>query len=1038
MVVSLQNISSYSLLESPMTVQSLLQGAKQKGYSSIALTDLNVTYGLVNFYKLAKQEGIKPLLGMQITLTGLISSGENYNLILIAKSNKGYQNLLSLSSKIQLNKTLAAEEVIKEFKELFVIVPANADSELVQLADRSDNQGESYLRKLTSLLDSSNELYLGIHADKEESNYINYLKTMSKQFKLPLVAVEDVQYQNPQDKFLQVALQNIKVGEVIKSNLKSLLNERGEKYLKDEQKLEIGYRNFDLQEALKNAEKIAQQANAEIEFQEPQLPTYPQDKFSTSQEYLVNLVQEGLAKKFNNHIPRNYQQRLEYELKIIHEMGFNDYFLIVWDAINYAHSKNILTGPGRGSAAGSLVSYALNITSVDPIKYNLLFERFLNPARKQMPDIDLDIPDKQRSTIIKYMAEKYGREHTAQILTFVTFSAKQVLGEVAKVFGFNESEIAKWTKAVPSGQGKMTLEKAYQQSKRLQFLVNASPMNNLLFATAKHLEGLPLRTSIHAAGLVLSDKRLDEVVGLQPGILDIPITQQTKENVEKLGLLKIDFLGLKTLTILENILALVQQEGTKIELERIPLNDVKTFRTFQKGETDSIFQFESAGIKRVLRKLKPTSFEELVAINALYRPGPMQNIDSFIRRKNRHEKVTYPDQSLENILRPTYGIWVYQEQVMKTAQAFAGYSLGEADLLRRAISKKDKEIIAHEKDKFIQRALKNGHPENLAEKIYENIAQFAGYGFNRSHAVAYSKLAYWLAYLKTNYPKEFYTVLLNDNFAHTEKVKKYLQVLRDKGVRILPPSINKSAATFTVEKDGIRVGLKEIKNLNQDFIKEIENLTSIYSLEDFLQRIDKKYLRQDQVELLVKAGAFDEFKIDRLQVLSRLSSIISTVKFKEENSYADAKYNAVVKQNKDRSSQYKRAELEEEVMGFSVTASMLMTLQQFTKKKYNTKKLGEFTSRQQGIAIGELVSLKKVRTKNDEEMAFTTFKDTSGEFEIIIFPRSYSELKDKLDEGKIYLLRVSTQNDRYDPNKIQFLLQDARKIKVHEKINVKE
>ena len=1015
-----------------MTISSLLDGAKQKGYTSIALTDLNVTYGLVDFYKLAKQKEIKPLLGMQITLKGLIDSAENYNLILIAKNKQGHQNILSLSSKIQINKKIPQEEIIKEFEELFVIVPANVDSELLQLSDRKDNQGEDYLRKLKNLLSASNELYLGIHADKEMSSYINYVKTVGKQFDLPLVAVEDVQYQNAQDKFLQLTLQNIRVGEPFKGNIKTLLTEQGNNFLKDEQRLEISYRNFDLQEALENAEKIAQQANVEIEFKEPQLPKYPQDKFASSQEYLVSLAQTGLAKKFNNQIPKIYQQRLEYELKIIHEMGFDDYFLIVWDAINYAHSKKILTGPGRGSAAGSLVSYALQITSIDPIKYNLLFERFLNPARKQMPDIDLDIPDKQRNTIIKYMAEKYGKDHTAQILTFVTFSAKQVLGEVAKVFGLNEAQVAKWTKAVPSSQEKMTLEKAYQQSKRLQFLVNASPMNNLLFATAKHLEGLPIRTSIHAAGLVLSDKKLDEVVGLQAGPLEIPITQQTKENVEKLGLLKIDFLGLKTLSILENILRLLQQEGIKVELDRIPLDDKNTFETFKNGETDAIFQFESGGIKRVLQKVKPTNFEDIVAVNALYRPGPMQNIDTFIRRKNYREKVQYPDESLVKILQPTYGIWIYQEQVMQTAQIFAGYSLGEADLLRRAMSKKDKEIIAHEKNKFIMRAVKNGHQKQVAAQVYENIAQFAGYGFNRSHAVAYSKLAYWLAYLKTNYPKAFYTVILNDNFAHVGKVKKYLQFLREKGIGILPPSINKSQASFTMEDTGVRVGLKEIKGLSQDFIKEIVNLTQVNSLEEFLGKIDKKYLKQDQLEALIKAGAFDEFGIDRLQALSRLSSLISTVKFKEENPQMDSGYDAVVKTNKNRSSQYKRAELEEQAMGFSVTASILMTLQQFTKEKYQTKRFQEFEVRQQGLAIGELLSLKKVRTKKDEEMAFAKFKDTSGEYEVIIFPKNFADLKEKLEVGKIYLLRLSTQADRYDPNKIQFLLQDVKKIKVKE------
>ncbi len=723
--VSLQNLSSFTLLESPTKVKDLAENAKKKGYSALALTDVNITYGLVNFYKAAKETGIKPLLGMQLRINGLVDQANKYDLIVIAKDDQGYKNILRLSSAVNLltengekENVLELEELKKYLGHLVIITPSNIHSELKMLQANNPKMGANYIRTLKDSVPTSSSIYLGVYADQGQQEYINYLRSLATQFELLLTAVEDGQYLNRNEQFLRRTLQAIKSNTHLE-NVEQLAKQAGSHYLKNSEELQVNYRKFGIEDALENAEKIGQICSAQITFQDPQLPKFKQNKFPTSKEYLYSLAQNGLAKRFKGRIPEKYQARLDYELKVINEMGFDDYFLIVWDVMNFAHSVHITTGPGRGSAAGSLVSYALRITEVDPLEYNLLFERFLNPARQQMPDIDLDIPDNRRDEVIKYMFEKYGMNHAAQILTFGTLAAKQVLKDVCRVFGLNKVETYRWLDAIPHAKGKITLAEAYQKSKELQLLVNTNAFSKILFATAEHLENLPRHYSIHAAGLVITDDSLAEIVGLQAGPLGIPVTQQTKLNVESLGLLKIDFLDLRNLTILGNIIAALKSEGVEIDPNQIPLNDQETLALFQRGDTDAVFQFESDGIKRVLEQLHPDSFEDIVAVNALYRPGPMNNIGHFINRKHGKEKVQYPDPSLKKILGPTYGVLVYQEQVMQTAQVLAGFSLGEADLLRRAMSKKNADVIQKEREKFIQGAVKLGRRKEIAEQVYD-------------------------------------------------------------------------------------------------------------------------------------------------------------------------------------------------------------------------------------------------------------------------------------------------------------------------------
>lgn len=1031
--VSLQNLSSFTLLESPTKVKDLAENAKKKGYSALALTDVNITYGLVNFYKAAKETGIKPLLGMQLRINGLVDQANKYDLIVIAKDDQGYKNILRLSSAVNLltengekENVLELEELKKYLGHLVIITPSNIHSELKMLQANNPKMGANYIRTLKDSVPTSSSIYLGVYADQGQQEYINYLRSLATQFELLLTAVEDGQYLNRNEQFLRRTLQAIKSNTHLE-NVEQLAKQAGSHYLKNSEELQVNYRKFGIEDALENAEKIGQICSAQITFQDPQLPKFKQNKFPTSKEYLHSLAQNGLAKRFKGRIPEKYQARLDYELKVINEMGFDDYFLIVWDVMNFAHSVHITTGPGRGSAAGSLVSYALRITEVDPLEYNLLFERFLNPARQQMPDIDLDIPDNRRDEVIKYMFEKYGMNHAAQILTFGTLAAKQVLKDVCRVFGLNKVETYRWLDAIPHAKGKITLAEAYQKSKELQLLVNTNAFSKILFATAEHLENLPRHYSIHAAGLVITDDSLAEIVGLQAGPLGIPVTQQTKLNVESLGLLKIDFLGLRNLTILGNIIAALKSEGVEIDPNQIPLNDQETLALFQRGDTDAVFQFESDGIKRVLEQLHPDSFEDIVAVNALYRPGPMNNIGHFINRKHGKEKVQYPDPSLKKILGPTYGVLVYQEQVMQTAQVLAGFSLGEADLLRRAMSKKNADVIQKEREKFIQGAVKLGRRKEIAEQVYDYIAQFANYGFNRSHAVAYSKIAFWLAYFKVHYPGASYLSLLNSNIGNRNKIAQYLMQAQEAGIKTLPPDIENSKADFSLENGKILVGLKAVRGLRSDLLKQIlEIKRPIKSMTDFLWKIDNNLLSADAIANLIKAGAFDRLAPNRNELLKINKDLVESVKMAGSNLSLFETLEPKIEEEKMPTAAEKSA-MEVEAMGFSTGINPIIAVQKYARK-YNAKRLQAFENNEQGIAVGKLMKIKQITTKKGDNMAFAVFSDSSGDKDFTIFPQVWEKVGENLKIGEIYLLQVKTQSDRFSPTKTQFLLSNARKV----------
>lgn len=1029
--VSLQNLSAYSLLESPTTVVALVRAAKERGYYSIALTDYDKTYGFLQFNDAAIAAGIKPIFGLQLFIQGIVDQSTKYPLLFLAKDQIGYENILKLSSYSALTTDLQPlAKVRKYLTHLYVITPANSLGELKYLDQANHQLIDNYIRELSKILPTSSALYLGAYAADSEKNYLAVLRQIEKQYEIPLVALEDVRYLEPSNQF------DTKVLRAIKDNAKvqspdALSKMSGSHALFGRAEIEARYSEFGLDDAVANSAEIAANCNVKIAPVKSSLPFFKQTEFPNSSEYLADLVDRGLKFRFRGRsVPPEYQARITSELKVINSMGFADYFLIVWDVVRFAHHEHILTGPGRGSAAGSLVSYALQITNVDPIKYGLLFERFLNPARAQMPDIDLDIPDRDRERILHYMYQKYGLDHVAQIITFGTFGMKQAIRDTGRVFGQSELEMRRWSDII--GQTKAdNLTEAFTKSAKLQTLVKATPRNKLIFETAKLLEGLPRNTSTHAAGIVLTDGSLVKTVGLEAGSTnEIPLTQQTMTYVEKIGLLKIDFLALSNLTLLDNILQAVKANGTTIKLEQIPLNDPQTLALFARGDTDGIFQFDNTeDVKRMLRQIKPDSFLDIVAANALNRPGPSQNIPQFVARKLKKEETVYLDGSLAALLQETYGVMLYQEQVMLVARVFAGFSLADADLLRRAISKKKVELLEEQRKKFIAGALKLGHEQDQAERIFAHIERFGGYGFNKSHAVAYSMLAFWLAYLKMHYPGEFFSEQLNQNQRNLAKVNQYLNTVQFKGIKLAGPNINLSGSDFAYHDDVISMGLSSIKGVSRAFVADIlakrEGSGAFKNLTDFLQRIEPAFQKVDIIENIVKSGAFDQLESNRRQLLNSVSDAVQAVKLSGNNTSIFDVLEPKLEDVPDFTAN-ERAELEESVLGVSFSQNLLIDAQKYAKK-LNAKSFSELKVNQVQMTVGKLLKYHQILTKKNEPMAFMTFSDGISQIEVTAFPQAFEQFKDDLEEQQVYLLRVKTQLDRYDVNAQQYVLNNLKK-----------
>ncbi|MFT8870814.1 MAG: DNA polymerase III subunit alpha [Sporolactobacillus sp.] len=862
--VHLHVYSEYSLLESTCRLPALVSRAKASGQPALAITDRNAMYGVVPFYKACLHAGIQPVIGMTLAL----KSGEQNRrpqscdwLVLLAEDEGGYRNLVRLASKVQTerDKQLPYSELVNASDGLIVLSGGREGPvDRLLAAGRLDDA-----RRLT---DFFRQKFPGrFYLECQPGSRLEQLK----QLDAPLVVTSPVHCLEASDVRAYACLRAIDRGTSLSAELEALVSENLFFLSADA----LAARTGAPDEAFASSVAIAARCHVTFDFNRRRLPAYPLAPGQTAKATLRALCMQSVSTRVQQN-EGNVTERLEKELAVIDRMGFNDYFLIVADLVKQARRSNILAGPGRGSAAGSLVAYLLGITEVDPLRYHLLFERFLNPERVSMPDIDLDFPDEERETMIAYAREKYGRSHVAQIITFGTFGARAALRDAGRALGLSQPVVDRLARGVPQ-EPKMTLERALKASSQLRGMIQSQSELADLFALASQIEGLARHTSIHAAGVIFSDRPLTELVPLQEGHEHFLITQYPMDALEALGLLKIDFLGLRNLTFMSKVLRALQvQTGVRISPPDIPEGDEKTYALLGRGDTTGVFQLESAGIRHVLRQLQPSDFEDVVAVVALYRPGPARFIGDYIKRKHGEEPVRYPHPDLEPILRQTWGVLVYQEQIMQIAVNVAGYSLGKADSLRRAIAKKKRELLEAQQKDFLQGCLANGYGQAVARQLFDLIVRFADYGFNRSHAVAYSLIAYSLAYLKANYPSVFMACYLTSIAGNQQKLIEAIDECRRGQLQFLPPSINDSVAEFTSEKQNIRCGLAAIKNFGSAAVAELLDSRQrggcFHSLYDFCRRVDLRKMNRKAIESLIFAGACDCLHADRAVLLATL------------------------------------------------------------------------------------------------------------------------------------------------------------------------
>ena len=1006
----LQVTSGYSLLKSTIDLYKYVMTAKTLGYKKLALTDEGVLHGAIEFYNLCLSQTIEPIIGCVFQYKQWRNAEVLSSMIVYAKDEIGYQILIELSTLYQKSKvvTRVMEQKMKEGSKHLKFVFPQENSEWALECSNGEVAFQRWLFEAEERYFST--IYLGIESNQPLSISLEQLEEWGQDFSMKLLPFVKSFYLKAEDDFSYRVLKAIGDGEKLSTTQAEV---SGQYYLQDEKALTKQWTALLEGKLVRQLTEFVDSLKWELPKHKLLLPKFQTPDGKTSQEYLVEICEQSLEEKdlMNDH----YHARLKYELSIIHQMGFDDYFLIVWDIMKYAHEAGIQTGPGRGSAAGSLVSYLLNITKVDPIEYQLLFERFLNPERYTMPDIDLDFPDNRREDILEYVRRKYGDNHVAQIATFGTFGSKQALRDVCRVLGLTTVQAGEWSKAVPNQLG-VSLKSAYEQSKNLQALVSKSPKNQLIFETACRIEGLPRHLSTHAAGVVLYDKPLTEVIPLMDKEQQLPITQYTMKYVEQIGLLKMDFLGLTNLSILHDSIELTKKIYQQdISLNEIPLDDEKTLELFQEADTNGIFQFESDGIRRVLKKLKPTNLEDIAAVNALYRPGPMEQIDTFIKRKHGQEVVKYPHPILESILQSTYGVMVYQEQVMQVTSQMAGFTLGQADILRRAIGKKDGKVIETEKAHFIEGAIEKGIDVASASEVYHYIERFTNYGFNRSHAFAYSLLAYQLAYFKTHYPRAFYTAILRYVGDRSPKLQTYFIEAKQRGIVIKNPSINTSLEDYDATVDGIFIGLNAIKGLRRDFIQEIltqrKQHGPFIDFMDFAFRIGKRFCKKEVLEALIDAGAFDELGKNRATLRATIDAVIESVKFHGSNLALELNEEMYPKYFEEEDSNIiERIEREIAVLGFPVSAFPTDPYEILYKEQKANRISSIYESKFVSV-LGLLKNIRKTRTKKGEPMAFGTIQDETGEMEFVVFSEVYPLVFSALEENQLVLIKGKTRKN---------------------------
>lgn len=1019
--------TEYSLLDGVIRIDELLGHALACGMNAVAITDHGVMYGVVDFYKKAKEKGIKPIIGCEVYVAPgsrfekVVVKGSEpaYHLVLLAENEEGYRNLMELVSRAFLEgfyyKPRVDKELLREYSRGLVALSACLAGEIPRLIlSGNQEEAERSLLEYREIFGPEN-LFLEVQENGiPEQKIVNRaLVSMARKFGLPLVATNDCHYLDAKDAYMHDVVLAIQTATSL-DDPKRLRFPTQEFYFKTPQEMA---RDFaELPEAIHNTLLVAERCNVELELSGVILPRFEVPEGFDAFSYLVHLCEEGLRERYGDSPPEEVQKQLRYELKVIHDMGYATYFLIVWDFVRFARQKGIMVGPGRGSAAGSLVSYVLGITNIDPLRYGLLFERFLNPERVSMPDIDIDFCFERRDEVIEYVTKRYGETNVAQIITFGRMMARQAVRDVGRALGWSYSDVDKIAKLIPGGPG-VTLERALETNGQLRKLAEDNKEVKTLLELARRIEGMCRHASVHAAGVVIADRPLTYYVPLQKMNEKEIVTQFDMDALQELGLLKMDFLGLRTLTVIERALQIVKNtQGKEINLDRLPLDDPKTYELLSRGETVGVFQLESSGMKELLKRLKPERIEDLIAILALYRPGPLGSgmIDDFIDRKQGRIPVTYPHPSLEPVLRETYGVIVYQEQVMKIASEFAGFTLGEADILRRAMGKKKPEVMLEQREKFIEGAIKKGHSRERAEELFDLIEYFAGYGFNKSHSAAYALVSYQTAYLKAHYPAEYLAACLTSVANDSDKVAKFIAECRRLGIDVLPPDINESLANFTVVGDRrIRFGLAAIKNVGESVVEEIllrRKEGRFRNIFDFVERVDTRVINRRVLESLIKAGAFGGLHPNRAQLLAFLEDIVAygTKKRRKETKQHSLFGEEVIFEGtpplRDVAElpQQELLQMEKEMLGFYVSdhpfREAISELQHIPL--FPLECLKSLKKEVRVKVVGMIGGVKKIITKTGGDMYFVTLEDETGSIEAIFFPNLSEELKKHLSEGK--------------------------------------
>lgn len=1032
--------TEYSLLDGAARIKNAVKKAKELGMPALAMTDHGVMYGAIDFYKICSQEGIKPIIGCEVYVAPrrrFDKEGQRddsaYHLVLLAENMTGYKNLIKLVSIGYLEgfyyKPRVDKEVLEKHKDGIIALSGCMAGEIPQyiLNNNLDKAEETALFYRDVFGSDNFFLELQDHglAGQQEINY--NLAKLGEKHNIPLVATNDVHYINREDATAHDVLLCVQTGKTL-ADENRMSFEVSEFYLKSYEEMNKLLGHYP--QALANTLTIADRCQVDFTFDQMHLPYYEIPQGYDTDSYLQKICYDQLVEKYNQVTP-TISQRLEYELSVIKNMGYSGYFLIVHDFVNFARQNKILVGPGRGSAAGSIVAYVLGITNIDPLKYHLLFERFLNPERVSMPDIDIDFCFERRGEIIDYVVSKYGSDKVSQIITFGTMAAKAAIRDVGRVMNIPLSEVDKVAKMIPNELG-ITIDRALEISSELRLSCQNNSQIKELVDTARKLEGMPRHASTHAAGVVIAKEELTNYLPLQKTGDGFIVTQFAKEQVEEIGLLKMDLLGLRTLTVIGYCLDKIKERGIWLDIEKINLDCQETYQLLGNGDTIGVFQLESSGLRNILKELKPTRFEDIIALVALYRPGPLGSgmVEDFIARKHGTREVEYLHPMLEPILKDTYGVILYQEQVMRIANDLAGFTLGQADLLRRSMGKKKAEIIAAQRASFVSGATNKGIPVSIAQQIFDLMEHFAGYGFNKSHSAAYALIAYQTAYLKAHYPVEYMAALLTSVMDHSDKVTFYIRHCLEMGIPILPPDVNESGEEFTASNGKIRFGLAAVKNVGKNAIGAIiearEKEGLFKSLQDFCQRVDLKLVNKRMMESLIWCGAFNFSQANRAQLLSildvalELGQKINADRASGQISLFDLTDSAELDEqiHIPHIAEFSHAELlakEKELIGFFISGHPLDEYKDVLKKMQidTTDGLKERKDGEKVKLAGIISDLRVSITRKGAKMAYVTLEDLTGSCNILVFPKVFSSYHEILESESPIIVegRINIQEE---------------------------